>query len=82
MPGYDTSTGQVVVASMDVLAVLGERRIPVGPITVELPDRYSLSFVTRWFDDRVVGTGGAPSRSAGCAGSWRARRRSGSSAVA
>jgi hypothetical protein len=56
MPAFDVEAGHVVVASLDVLAVLDVRTIPVGPITVDIPERYSLSFVTRWFDDRVVGT--------------------------
>jgi hypothetical protein len=52
IPTIDPATDQVVVLAMDVLAVLAQRRIPVGPITVELPGRYAVSRVAQ--RDEVV----------------------------
>jgi hypothetical protein len=43
IPVVDPATDQLVVLSMDVLAALEQREIPLGPITVTLPDRWSVS---------------------------------------
>lgn len=51
----DPETGRTVVVVMDPLEVLGERQAQVGPVTVEIPDRYSPSHVTHWDEGRLVG---------------------------
>jgi hypothetical protein len=50
VPFIEPVSGRLVVMTMDVLEELNRRRITLGPITFDVPDRYSPSRANRWDD--------------------------------